>query len=155
VSQPVQQQYFAHHVPSMRHKMEVKVLMYQIAALLRTQSQDTIHGYLYRDDTHENESFQLDACRTNMIMIMFYFNLKDEGRSYVGFIPKGDWPEQVYTEVVAQTQRTRSMWLKDPYPYVSPYSISGNFNNLVLVLVTGIGITPALAAMNHVSLQSF
>ena len=59
--------------------------------------------------------------------------------------PAGDCTKQVYKEVVAQTQQ-RSIWVTGPY--ASPYLISGNFNSLV-ILATGIGITPALAVMNQ------
>ena len=55
---PFQQQY-AHHVPS-RRQMEIQVVRDRIAAL-RTQSQDALNGYPYRNDVHERESLYLDA----------------------------------------------------------------------------------------------
>ena len=56
--QPFQHQY-AHHVPS-RRQMEIQVVRDRIAAL-RTQSQDALNGYPYRNDRHERESLYLDA----------------------------------------------------------------------------------------------
>eukprot|EP00554_Chaetoceros_debilis_P010517 CAMPEP_0194110562 /NCGR_PEP_ID=MMETSP0150-20130528/9789_1 /TAXON_ID=122233 /ORGANISM="Chaetoceros debilis, Strain MM31A-1" /LENGTH=483 /DNA_ID=CAMNT_0038799779 /DNA_START=508 /DNA_END=1956 /DNA_ORIENTATION=+ len=60
-------------------------------------------------------------------------------------VPAGDWTNEVYNEVSSRTQ-LRSCWVRGPY--VSPYSVAGDFSNLVLV-ATGIGITPALGVIGQ------
>lgn len=60
-------------------------------------------------------------------------------------VPAGDWTKEVYNEVSFRTQ-LRSCWVRGPY--VSPYSVASNFSNLVL-LATGIGITPALGVIGQ------
>ena len=59
--------------------------------------------------------------------------------------PAGDWTKQVYADVTAHRQ-LRSCWVRGPY--ISPYSIASNFSSLVLI-ATGIGITPALGVMGQ------
>ena len=75
---------------------------------------------------------------------------RDELRSQykttqVFIAPAGDWTKQVYTDV-SQQKQLRSVWVRGPY--VSPYSIASNFSSLVLI-ATGIGITPALGVMGQ------
>ena len=60
-------------------------------------------------------------------------------------VPAGDWTKEVYNKVSSRTQ-LRSCWVRGPY--VSPYSVAGDFSNLVLV-ATGIGITPALGVIGQ------
>ena len=59
--------------------------------------------------------------------------------------PAGDWTKQVYEEVTNQRQ-LRHCWVKGPF--VSPYSVVSKFSNLILV-ASGIGITPALGVMGQ------
>merc|ERR1711908_21742 len=59
--------------------------------------------------------------------------------------PSGDWTELVSREVKDKNQ-LRSCWVRGPY--ASPYTIASNFNHLVLV-ASGIGITPALGVMGQ------
>ena len=47
-------------------------------------------------------------------------NRSNVNTTQVFMLPAGDWTEQVYKEVVAQTQR-RNIWGKGPY--VSTYTI--------------------------------
>ena len=63
----------------------------------------------------------------------------------VFMVPAGDWTKNVYKEV-SDRKQLRSCWIKGPY--VSPYSLSSNFSSLVL-LATGIGITPALGVIGQ------
>ena len=60
-------------------------------------------------------------------------------------VPAGDWTKQVYEEVT-NDQQLRHCWVKGPF--VSPYSVVSNFSNLVLI-ASGIGITPALGVMGQ------
>ena len=60
-------------------------------------------------------------------------------------VPAGDWTKQVYEEVT-NDQQLRHCWVKGPF--VSPYSAVSNFSNLVLI-ASGIGITPALGVMGQ------
>ncbi len=57
----------------------------------------------------------------------------------------GDWTKQVYSEVT-ETNQLRSCWVRGPY--VSPYAVASDFSHLILV-ATGIGITPALGIMGQ------
>ena len=61
--------------------------------------------------------------------------------------PVGDWTKRVAKEITDKSQM-RSCWVRGPY--ASPFSIASNFNNMVLV-ATGIGITPALGVMGQYS----
>lgn len=58
--------------------------------------------------------------------------------------PVGDWTKQLHTEV--SVGHRSACWVRGPY--VSPYSIASDFSRLVLV-ATGIGITPALGVMGQ------
>lgn len=60
-------------------------------------------------------------------------------------VPAGDWTKNVYKEV-SERKQLRSCWVRGPF--VSPYSIANNFSNLVLI-ATGIGITPALGVIGQ------
>jgi len=60
-------------------------------------------------------------------------------------VPTGDWTKQVYNECCSRTQ-LRSCWVRGPY--VSPYAVASDFSHLVL-LATGIGITPALGVIGQ------
>ena len=55
----------------------------------------------------------------------------------------GDWTNAVHASLSRDT--TRPCWIKGPFP--SPYSHASMYDNQVLV-ASGIGITPALAAIN-------
>lgn len=55
----------------------------------------------------------------------------------------GDWTGAVHTALSRDT--TRPCWIQGPFP--SPYSRASLYDNQVLV-ASGIGITPALAAIN-------
>jgi len=59
--------------------------------------------------------------------------------------PSGDWTRRVREEIRDQDQ-LRSCWVRGPY--TSPYHVASSFNHLVLV-ATGIGITPALGVMGQ------
>jgi len=61
--------------------------------------------------------------------------------------PVGDWTKRV-AKVITDKSQMRSCWVRGPY--TSPYSIASNFNNMVLV-ASGIGITPALGVMGQYS----
>jgi len=61
--------------------------------------------------------------------------------------PAGDWTKRVAHELINKNPR-RSCWVRGPY--TSPYSIASNFNHMVLV-ASGIGITPALGVMGQYS----
>jgi len=61
--------------------------------------------------------------------------------------PVGDWTKRVTKEITDKSQM-RSCWIRGPY--TSPYSITSKFNNMVLV-ASGIGITPALGVMGQYS----
>ena len=55
----------------------------------------------------------------------------------------GDWTNSVHAAL--QRDTTRPCWIKGPFP--SPYSHVSNYDNQILV-ASGIGITPALSAIN-------
>ena len=55
----------------------------------------------------------------------------------------GDWTKALHKSLARDT--TRPCWIKGPFP--SPYSHAALYDNQILV-ATGIGITPALAAIN-------
>jgi len=59
--------------------------------------------------------------------------------------PAGDWTKRVAEEISVQDQ-LRSCWVRGPYK--SPYSIAASFNHIILV-ASGIGITPALGVMGQ------
>lgn len=61
--------------------------------------------------------------------------------------PVGDWTKRVTQEITDKSQ-LRSCWVRGPY--TSPYSIASSFNHVVLV-ASGIGITPALGVMGQYS----
>lgn len=86
---------------------------------------------------HQDQSFILEEARQE---IRSQYNT-----TQVFMAPAGDWTKTVYEEVTGQRQ-LRSCWVKGPF--VSPYSNVGNFSHLVLI-ASGIGITPALGVLNH------
>ncbi|KAL7532054.1 hypothetical protein ACHAWF_003998 [Thalassiosira exigua] len=55
----------------------------------------------------------------------------------------GDWTDAVQTEL-ERNDTSRPVWIQGPF--VSPYTIARNFDNLILTS-TGIGITPALSVI--------
>ena len=59
--------------------------------------------------------------------------------------PGGDWTKRVAKEITDHDQ-LRSCWVRGPYS--SPYAIASHFNHLILV-ASGIGITPALGVMGQ------
>jgi len=59
--------------------------------------------------------------------------------------PSGDWTNELYNEVEQNVQRG-SCWVKGPY--TSPYSVATTFSQLML-MASGIGITPALGVMGQ------
>ncbi|KAL7465445.1 hypothetical protein ACHAXS_005802 [Conticribra weissflogii] len=60
----------------------------------------------------------------------------------------GDWTGDVHKALLRDTKRP--CWIKGPFP--SPYSHAGKYDNQILV-ASGIGITPALAAINAFKAQ--
>eukprot|EP01083_Nonionella_stella_P260336 887786_1 len=58
-------------------------------------------------------------------------------------LKNGDWTKAVHAALARET--TRPCWIKGPFP--SPYSHASLYDNQILV-ASGIGITPALAAIN-------
>jgi hypothetical protein len=66
-----------------------------------------------------------------------------EDHSCVHIHACGDWTEQLFNETVQDTHRP--VWVQGPF--ASPFSTATDFDNLILV-ATGIGITPALAVMH-------
>jgi len=66
-----------------------------------------------------------------------------EDHSCVHIHACGDWTEQLFDETVQETRRP--VWVQGPF--ASPFSTATDFDNLILV-ATGIGITPALAVMH-------
>eukprot|EP00548_Thalassiothrix_antarctica_P013283 CAMPEP_0194178532 /NCGR_PEP_ID=MMETSP0154-20130528/12097_1 /TAXON_ID=1049557 /ORGANISM="Thalassiothrix antarctica, Strain L6-D1" /LENGTH=625 /DNA_ID=CAMNT_0038893503 /DNA_START=97 /DNA_END=1974 /DNA_ORIENTATION=+ len=59
--------------------------------------------------------------------------------------PIGDWTSELYAEVDQNVQRG-SCWVKGPY--TSPYFVASTFSQLML-MASGIGITPALGVMGQ------
>ena len=110
------------------------------ASLIRTDLQ-----YFIRHSLNAGVG-SINKDRTSLIMQEARQELRSRyNTTQIFVIPAGDWTKQVYEEVSSQKQ-LRSCWVRGPY--VSPYSIAGDFNHLVL-LATGIGVTPALGIMGQ------
>lgn len=86
---------------------------------------------------HKTESLVLQEAREEL--------RSQYDTTQVFIAPAGDWTKQVYSDVSRQKQ-LRSVWVRGPY--ISPYSVASNFSSLVLI-ATGIGITPALGVMGQ------
>lgn len=67
----------------------------------------------------------------------------DPSIQQVFFMKEGDWTRAVHTALTRDTQRP--CWIKGPFP--SPYSRASMYDNQILI-ASGIGITPALSAIN-------
>merc|ERR1719491_2456001 len=73
-------------------------------------------------------------------------DLRDQYQTTQIFIaPAGDWSKGVSSDVLNEKQG-RSCWVRGPY--TSPYFIATDFSNLIL-MASGIGITPALGVMGQ------
>jgi len=60
--------------------------------------------------------------------------------------PAGDWSNALSDAIQRGENVTRSCWVRGPF--ISPYSISASYSNIVLV-ASGIGITPALGVLDQ------
>jgi len=66
----------------------------------------------------------------------------DPSMQQMFLLKAGDWTDAVHAALARDT--TRPCWIKGPFP--SPYSHASRYDNQILV-ASGIGITPALAAI--------
>jgi len=67
----------------------------------------------------------------------------DPSTQQMFLMKSGDWTSSVHKALCRDT--TRPCWIKGPFP--SPYSHASGYDNMILV-ASGIGITPALGAIN-------
>ena len=98
-----------------------------------------VHSVLYKPfvGTDNCSHFLLDAARDD---------LRDQYSTTQIFIaPAGDWSKGVSSDVLSEKQG-QSCWVRGPY--TSPYFIATDFTNLIL-MASGIGITPALGVMGQ------
>ena len=117
--------------------------------LKREDFEEEIDSLAYTNLKHfVYQAFDSTEIKADSLLIV------EEAREYIRsqsnttqifMVPTGDWTKEVYNEVSSRTQ-LRSCWVRGPY--VSPYSVAGDFSNLAL-LATGIGITPALGVIGQ------
>ncbi|KAL7555274.1 hypothetical protein ACHAWF_019016 [Thalassiosira exigua] len=83
----------------------------------------------------------IDDCQWHPFSL--FVDPSDPSMRQVFLMKAGDWTGAVHDALARDT--TRPCWIKGPFP--SPYSHASMYDNQILV-ASGIGITPALAAIN-------